>query len=66
MCSILGLKQPIKHPTRIKPRHTSTFIEHIITNCEEKVTQSGVIHLVLSTFPHLTISLLFELGKSRE
>ena len=39
----LGLKQLIKHPTRITC-HTSTPIDHIITNCEEKVTQSGVIN----------------------
>ena len=41
ICSILGLKQLIKHPTRITC-HTSTLIDHIITNCEEKVTQSRV------------------------
>ena len=28
--------------------HTSTLIDHIITNCEEKVTQSGVIDTLLS------------------
>ena len=39
----LGLKQLIKYPTRITC-HTSTLIDHIITNCEEKVTQSGVIN----------------------
>ena len=38
ICSTLGLKQLIKHPTRITC-HTSTLIGHIITNCEEKVTQ---------------------------
>ena len=47
ICSILGLKQLIKHPTRITC-HTSTLIDHIITNCEEKVTQSGVIDTSLS------------------
>ena len=31
ICSTLGLKQLIKHPTRITC-HTSTFIDHIITN----------------------------------
>ena len=36
ICSTLGLKQLIKHPTRITC-HTSTLIDHIITNCEEKV-----------------------------
>ena len=42
--STLGLKQ---HPTRITC-HTSTLIDHIITNCEEKVIQSGVIDNSLS------------------
>ena len=28
--------------------HTSTLIDHIITNCEEKVTQSDVINTSLS------------------
>ena len=37
----------IQHPTRITC-HTSTLIDHIITNCEEKVTQSGVINTLLS------------------
>ena len=46
ICSTLGLKQLIKHPTRITC-HTSTLIDHI-TNCEEKVTQSGVIDTSLS------------------
>ena len=36
--STLGLERLIKHPTRITC-HTSTLIDHIITNCEEKVTQ---------------------------
>ena len=47
ICSTLGLKQLIKHPTRITC-HTSSLIDHIITNCEEKVTQSGVIDTSLS------------------
>ena len=47
ICSALGLKQLIKHPTRITC-HTSTLIGHIITNCEEKVTQCGVIDTSLS------------------
>ena len=37
ICYTLGLKQLIKHPTRITC-HTSTLIDHIITNCEVKVT----------------------------
>ena len=60
ICSTLGLKQLIKHPTRITC-HTSTLIDHIITNREEKVTQSGVIDT-----RYLTISLSSALGKSRE
>ena len=47
ICSTLGLKQLIKHPTRITC-HTSALIDHIITNCEEKITQSGVINTSLS------------------
>ena len=47
VCSTLGLKQLTKHPTRITC-HTSTLIDHIITNYEEKVTQSGVINTSLS------------------
>ena len=47
ICSTLCLKQLIKHPTRITC-HTSTLIDLIITNCEEKVTQSGFINTSLS------------------
>ena len=47
LCSTLGLKQLIKHPTRIAC-HASTLVDHIITNCEEKVTQIGVINTSLS------------------
>ena len=47
ICSTLGLKQLIKHPKRVTC-HTSTLIDHIITNCEEKVTRSGVIDTSLS------------------
>ena len=47
ICSTLGLKQLIKHPTRISG-HTSTIVDHIITNCEENVTQSRVINFSLS------------------
>ena len=42
ICSTLGLKQFIKHPTRIKC-HILTLIGYTFTNCEEKVTQSGAI-----------------------
>ena len=47
ICSTLGLKQLIKHLTR-KTCHTQTIIDQIITNCEEKITQSGVINASLS------------------
>ena len=50
ICSTLGLKQPIKHPMKIAC-HTSTLIDHIITNCEEKVTESGVIDTSLYDHP---------------
>ena len=56
ICSTLGLK----HPTRITC-HTSTLVDHIITYCEEKVTQSGVINGSLSDY-----HLIFSLEKSRE
>ena len=47
ICSTLGLKQLIKQPTRITC-HTSTLIDHIITNSEEKVAKGGVINTLLS------------------
>ena len=56
ICSTLGLK----HPTRITC-HTSTLVDHIITYCEEKVTQSGVTNGSLSDY-----QLIFSLEKSRE
>ena len=40
ICSTLGLKQFIKHPTRIKC-HTLTLTDYIFTNCEEKATLGG-------------------------
>ena len=43
ICSTLGLKQLIKHPTRITC-HTSTLVDNVFTNCEEKVTQRGVVY----------------------
>ena len=45
--STLGLKQLMKLPTRVTC-HTSTLIDPINTNCEEKVTQTGVIDTSLS------------------
>ena len=47
ICSTLSLKQLITHPTRVTC-HTSTLINHLITNCGEKVTQSDVINTSLS------------------
>ena len=60
--STLGLKQLIKHPTRITC-HTSTLIDRIITNCEENFTQSGVINTSLSDHQ---LGPFFALGKTRE
>ena len=53
ICSTLGLKHFIKHPTRITC-HVSTLIDHILTNCELKVTQSGVIDTLLSSDHQVT------------
>ena len=51
ICPTLDLKQ-LKNKQRFKTTritcHTSTFIDHIITRWEEKVTQSGVINTSLS------------------
>ena len=47
ICFTLDLKRLIKHPTRITC-HTSTLTDQIITNCEEKVTQIGVIDTSVS------------------
>ena len=41
------LRQLIKHPA-MKRCHTWILIDNIITNCEEKVTPSGVINTSLS------------------
>ena len=46
-CSTLRLKQLVKQPTRITC-HTSTLIDYVTTNCEEKVTQNAVIDTSLS------------------
>ena len=43
VCSVLGLKQLIKEPTRLE-----SLLDHVLTNCEEKISQSGVIPLGLS------------------
>ena len=46
-CSAFGLKQVIVEPTRITCG-TSTLIDHILTNCAVKISQSGVIEVGLS------------------
>ena len=47
ICSTSGLKQLVKHPTRITC-DTSTLVDHVIIICEEKVTQCVVIDTSLS------------------
>ena len=42
-----GLKQLIRHPTRITCS-TSSLIDHILTNAKEKISQSGIIDIGLS------------------
>ena len=44
---IYGLSQLITEPTRVTPT-SKTLIDLCITNCPEKVTNSGVIHLGIS------------------
>ena len=47
---MLFLESIHKYRTRIAS-HTSTLVDHIVTNCEEKVTQIGVIQSgVIDTF----------------
>ena len=45
--SNFGLKQLIRHPTRITCS-TSSLIDHILTNANEKISQSGIIDIGLS------------------
>ena len=47
ICSTLGWKYSIKHPTRMA-YHTSTLIDYRGTNCEENLTKSGIINTSLS------------------
>ena len=42
-CSVFGLDQLIREPTR-----QEAILDHILTNCSEKITQSGVITVGLS------------------
>ena len=46
-CSIYDLKQLINFPTRITC-NTSTFIDHILTNAHDNISQSGVINIAIS------------------
>ena len=43
-CKTFGLKQS---PTRVTP-NTSIFLDHILTNTNEKITQCGIINIGLS------------------
>ena len=46
-CAVHGLKQLIKSPTRIT-KNTSTILDHILTNSEDKIFQKGTIDTGLS------------------
>ena len=46
-CSLHGLTQIIKDPTRVT-ENTSTILDHILTNSHEKISQSGVLDIGLS------------------
>ena len=46
-CSVFGLKQIIQEPTRTTCS-TSSLIDHILTNCCENISQSGIINIGLS------------------
>ena len=46
-CSMYGLSQLIDCPTRITS-NTSTLIDHILTNTQENISQSGVIDTAIS------------------
>ena len=46
-CSIYGLSQLIDSPTRITS-NTSNLIDHILTNTQENISQSGVIDTAIS------------------
>ena len=45
--STFGLKQLIRSPTRVTC-NTSSLIDHVLTNAEEKVSQSGVLEIGIS------------------
>ena len=46
-CSMYGLSQLIDCPTRITS-NTSTLIDHILTNTQENISQSGIIDTAIS------------------
>ena len=46
-CSTFALKQLIRYPTRVTSK-SSTLIDHILTNAEDKISQSGIIDTGLS------------------
>ena len=48
-CSIYGFKQLINCPTRITC-NTSTLIDHILTNLQNSISQSGVIDTAMSDY----------------
>ena len=42
-CTVFGLSQLIRAPTRLQ-----ALLDHVLTNCSEKITQSGIIDVGLS------------------
>ena len=58
ICSTLGLKQLIKHPTRIT---CQLLLIKLLPAVKKRLHK-----VVLPTLHYLTISLVFALGKSRE
>ena len=47
LCSLYGLKQLIDEPTRITCS-TASIIDHLLSNCEKKISQCGVLDISLS------------------
>ena len=45
--STFGIKQIISSPTRVTC-NTSSLIDHVLTNVEEKISQSGVLDIGIS------------------
>jgi len=54
IADIYGLQQLISEPTRITPT-SSTLIDLIYTNCADKITCSGVCHVVISDHSKLAL-----------